>query len=522
MIKTSKNSSPLIFKTSLKYLTVLLFFSFVIIFLFVQFDRNNALKSLQAESESQIEYQKSLLLDHFNNIKSDLLFLPQLNELLRYRELNNKRDRALIEKEFLEFSRYNSEYDQIRYLDEEGNEIIRINNNQGNPSKVQQNDLQNKKDRYYFRETMSVNRGEVYFSPFDLNMERNQVEQPLKPMIRMGTPVFNSAGEKKGIVILNYLGVNLLDNLIQATATEPGVFSLINKDGFWLYNDEPEDEWGFMFPEKNNRNFAELYPEKWKQITTDTYNQVLTEDCLITSTIIRPFPETSVSNDYWILVNTIFFEKFGINWSQILFRNRLIGILILLVDFIIAFIISSAVVQRNILKTSMENSALHDPLTNLPNRRFLVDRVENTITQSRRYKFTFAIIYLDLDGFKAVNDSLGHNAGDQLLKMVSSRLMDSVRSADTVSRIGGDEFVILISQIKNREDCDIIAKKILKCINLEYELEQGTVNVQGSLGIVVSDPDVSDSTEELLKKADSAMYDVKRSGKNNYKIYSHI
>jgi len=147
--------------------------------------------------------------------------------------------------------------------------------------------------------------------------------------------------------------------------------------------------------------------------------------------------------------------------------------------------------------------------------------MENSIRQSRRYKYSFAIIYIDLDGFKSVNDSLGHDAGDQLLKLASRRLVESVRTADTVSRIGGDEFVILLSQIKGDKNCEIIAQKILNNLSKDYELDEGIVNIQGSLGIAISDPSQEETIEGILKKADSAMYYVKKSGKNNYRIYEN-
>jgi diguanylate cyclase (GGDEF)-like protein len=487
----------------------------------MQFDRNNAINIIKTKAQIQLEYQKDNMLVYFENVKSDLLFLPQLNEFLNYREMKNLKDKLLLDKEFLEFIKSKKEYDQIRYIDENGDEIARINNNKGSPLIVTKENLQNKKDRDYYFETMSLDTGEIYVSKFDLNREFNKVELPVKPMIRFATPLHNSQGDKKGILVINYLGTNLLYSLKEATLKEPGIFSLVNLEGYWLFNDNPEEEWGFMFPEKNITTLSESEPEIWEQIITSDSSQFVVDNRLVTAQIIVPFPASlDMIKEQWILLNTIPFEEIGISWSQIFYRFRYAGFLIVLVDLVLALLLTTILHQRNKLRSEMRASALYDSLTGLANRRLLFERIQATITQYDRYKYLFALIYIDLDGFKQVNDTLGHNAGDQLLKAVSSRLIDCVRSSDTVARIGGDEFVILISHIESSKDCTVIADKILKELNKAYNLEQGEAKVRGSLGIVIKDPDKNETIDELLKKADSAMYDVKEAGKNNYKIYS--
>lgn len=502
------------------YFLSFLIISISIVSFFVLFERNNLIEDIKSKAKIHLESQKNLMLGHFDSIRSDLLFLPQLNELLSYKELNNETDRILIENEFLEFAKKKFVYDQIRYLDELGNEIIRINYNSGNPVVVEKDKLQNKADRYYFYETMFINIEDVYISQFDLNMEFNKIEQPLKPMIRFGTPVYDSRQNKKGIIIINYLGKYLLNDLEDATKNESGTYSLVNSDGFWLYNNSPEKEWGFIFSDRSEINMTKQNPLLWNQISNTTFNQVVTGEEITTSMIVVPFSGTSniKSEKQWILLNSISYEEIGIKWSQTFFGLRYIGIIVILIDIIMAYILSTIIQQKNKLKLELKQSALYDPLTNLPNRRLLWERMENAREQSRRYKYSFAIIYIDLDGFKLINDTLGHNAGDQLLKLVGLRLVDSIRSADTVSRIGGDEFVILISQIEDIKNCNLIAGKILKELSLDYRLDSGKVNINGSIGISISDPMKDETLDELVMRADSAMYEIKETGKNNYKI----
>lgn len=161
------------------------------------------------------------------------------------------------------------------------------------------------------------------------------------------------------------------------------------------------------------------------------------------------------------------------------------------------------------------HQAQHDCLTNLPNRLLFRDRFNQQLAMSRRHAKKFAVIYLDLDQFKPVNDTLGHQMGDQLLVAVAVRLTSLVREIDTVSRFGGDEFAILVSEVLSRDDVTNLAEKILETLNRRFEIEGNTIFVSGSLGIAVYPDDGSDM-ETLLNHADAAMYQAKRNGANCY------
>lgn len=164
---------------------------------------------------------------------------------------------------------------------------------------------------------------------------------------------------------------------------------------------------------------------------------------------------------------------------------------------------------------TVTHQAQHDYLTNLPNRLLFRDRFNQQLAMSRRHSKKFAVIYLDLDRFKPVNDSLGHQTGDQLLVAVADRLTALVREIDTVSRFGGDEFAILVSEVMSRDDVTNLAEKILEVLSEPFHLEGHTVFVSGSMGIAVYPEDGSDM-ETLLSHADAAMYQAKRRGANTY------
>lgn len=164
---------------------------------------------------------------------------------------------------------------------------------------------------------------------------------------------------------------------------------------------------------------------------------------------------------------------------------------------------------------TVAHQAQHDCLTNLPNRLLFRDRFNQQLAMSRRHAKKFAVVYLDLDQFKPVNDTLGHQAGDQLLVAVAERLKSLVREIDTVSRFGGDEFAILVSEVMSRDDVTNLAEKILETLNRPFEIEGNTTFVSGSLGIAVY-PDDGGDMEILLNHADTAMYQAKRNGANCY------
>ena len=170
-------------------------------------------------------------------------------------------------------------------------------------------------------------------------------------------------------------------------------------------------------------------------------------------------------------------------------------------------------------KQTLEYLANYDALTNLPNRFLFKDRLEQAIANSNRNFEKFAVCYLDLDNFKPVNDRLGHDAGDQLLREIANRFKKVIRRNDTVARIGGDEFVIILRHIKNDDDCKDILMRLLNDINKPVYIGKETANVTSSIGVAIY-PTNGHDFKSLLKKADQAMYEAKQLGKSRYHFAS--
>lgn len=169
----------------------------------------------------------------------------------------------------------------------------------------------------------------------------------------------------------------------------------------------------------------------------------------------------------------------------------------------------------------LESLALTDPLTGLANRRLLADRIAMAVVRARRNKNPMAVVYLDLDGFKQINDTLGHGTGDVLLKMVARRLLETVREEDTVARLGGDEFMIALWHVSGSGEAATVALKVIEAVSQPYDIEGHTVNITTSAGVGIY-PDHGADADELMKSADLALYEAKRAGKNTYRISGHM
>ena len=179
------------------------------------------------------------------------------------------------------------------------------------------------------------------------------------------------------------------------------------------------------------------------------------------------------------------------------------------------------ITERKLTEEKIMHMAQHDYLTGLPNRALFLDRLEQAIALAQRGNYKNAVLFLDLDGFKQVNDKLGHDVGDLLLHGVAERLKRTVRISDTVARVGGDEFTIVLNNIGTDENVSIVAKKIIDDLSEPFYLKGQYCQVGCSIGIAIFPEDAEDSAA-LLKQADKAMYLSKQTGKNTYKFYSDI
>ncbi|MCP4076437.1 MAG: PAS domain S-box protein [Gammaproteobacteria bacterium] len=309
---------------------------------------------------------KTTIVTELSNIQSDVNFLARQAELHGYFDNLNAKTLAIMAHDFQLFSDKKIIYDQIRLIGINGMEVIRINNQNGKSTIVDKENLQNKKSRYYFIESLLLNRNEIYISPFDLNIEHGKIQLPLKPVIRFGTPVFNSKGIKVGVLILNYLGNRLLNNFRTATSNISKNVMLLNHEGYWLSHHNRNLEWGFMLDLE--QSFATDFNTEWKQISSSQSGQFETQNGLFSYSTIYPGLEiTGLSKEYnsgqsnpktynqpWNLIALITPEELN-SLPKAFIRNNLFFYLIIFALFLLGtHIIARLRVNQQITEIQVE------------------------------------------------------------------------------------------------------------------------------------------------------------------------
>ncbi|RDH84656.1 MAG: hypothetical protein DIZ80_04080 [endosymbiont of Galathealinum brachiosum] len=261
---------------------------FVLILGYFYLSEVNKKKSvLEANEILQVKLGKQFFEKELETTVSDLRILSQHNAYDVIGTPHNSDIWENLAQEFIVFAHNKPYYDQIRFLDETGREVIRVNSASGSPYIVAQDQLQDKSQRYYFTDTLRLKQGEIFISPFDLNIEHGKVEVPFKPIIRFATPVLYGPEKKRGVILLNYLGLNLLQALKEPVAGNKDNTMLLNADGYWLHTHLKELEWGFML--ENDHTIHEHFPEAWKQITNADEGHFYNSNGLFTFVTVYPF-----------------------------------------------------------------------------------------------------------------------------------------------------------------------------------------------------------------------------------------
>ncbi|MDE2342440.1 MAG: diguanylate cyclase [Betaproteobacteria bacterium] len=621
--------------------------------------------NLEIHESGQVEIAAQLLAHDFEGVSSDLMLLAHAPSVSRFLANPTAANKAIVADLMATLAGEKLLYDKVRYIDLHGNEVVRVNLINGFPVLTPQSALQNKSQRYFFREALQLSEGEVYVSPLDLNVDNGKIETPYKPVVRFATPVFSSSRQKVGILVLNLYGAKLIEHLHLAIMDDAHAM-LLNRDGDWLSSPEPGQEWGFMF----NRppGFAREFPSEWRVIAANDWGSLKTPAGLFTYTTVNPVQASQppisagvnpgpgggtmdssgyfwkivsrvppqelpaatlsnhpvllaiygsalvsllfivgyiafVSNSRKLLRQAIFDSErrlrelaqtlaegvyvldeqglityinpeakrllgwspeedlLGRNAHELFHHKRPDGTLLSESDCPVTKVIRSGQAYRNeeeifwrkngklmpvrissspiiregkvtgsvvafqdITARKRSQEAIHrlayyDTLTNLPNRRLFMDRFSHALTQASRYHRALAVMFLDLDHFKEINDSLGHDVGDELLKAVAARLSACVRSGDTVARQGGDEFVILLAEIGTVDDATQVAEKLLSILQGPVQISGHTLQVSGSIGIAIYPEHGMADIQDLMKKADLAMYAAKRGGRNRYCLF---
>lgn len=223
-------------------------------------------------------------------ITRDLRYLSDDIIMLQVLDNPTEKNLANLAADWMSFSRNKQIYDKIRWIDEKGIERLRINYGRPKIIRVPASELENKSKRYFFSDSFKLNAGEIFVSPLDLNVDKNEIETPHKPTIRLGMPVFDSKGKKRGILLINYLAVDLLSTYEKSFRQSNNKGWLLNKDGYWLVGGNPEDEFAFMFG-RVEASMGHKYPDAWKQIQNAESGQFVTTEGFWAFNTVNPLLE---------------------------------------------------------------------------------------------------------------------------------------------------------------------------------------------------------------------------------------
>ena len=491
--------------------------------------KNDYLAELKAREARVIGMENAAIQAEFDALASNVLFLAGQNELIRYLDTGDERLLGAIREEYLRLANTNESYDQVRFLNKAGMEKVRVNRESGPAVAIPKARLQDKGKRYYFTDCFALGKDSVYVSPLDLNVENGIVEFPLKPMIRVGSPVFDSRENKKGVVLVNYKASMLLDRIAESGEGSRGEQMLLNPDGYWLLGPNSDRIWGFMFKDLADDTFAQEYPEEWAAIRRMKTGQIMTGNGLFSFLTLRPLGDryqdkTALPQDarpcnidaqdyFWVLLTRVPPEVMQAHANGFLFKLGTWGGGLFLFIMGGAGHLSIAITRRRAYQAQLVQWALYDALTGLANRKLFFDHLAADLAHAERHERRLALLYIDLDGFKAVNDTHGHKAGDDLLVQVGERLTGILRKSDTVARLGGDEFAVILTEA-DEEAAIRVGGKIIEELGRPFSLSAVDVTIGASVGVAVY-PDHENSQEALIKSADQAMYESKARGKNS-------
>ncbi|ANW95167.1 hypothetical protein AXE80_02190 [Wenyingzhuangia fucanilytica] len=277
--------------------------------------KETEIKNLKEYEVKKTNLQVNEIINDFVAIKKDLFFIASLvSSTQKFNPLKSK-DYNTLKEEISSFSENNKLYDQIRVLTPNGDEVLKCVYNQGFPRIEVDSLLKNKGDRYYFKEISEIDQGDIYFSKFDLNIEFGKIEIPHKQVLRVGCKVTNSIGETTAILIINYLGIDLVKRIEALNVNSHSEIHLIDPNGYLLISPRKDNNWGFMFEDKKDKNYQSFYPNAWQQIKNTSKGQLLTNNGLFTYNTLnfRNVVKTTNSNsinyfatdDFWKVVSIV-------------------------------------------------------------------------------------------------------------------------------------------------------------------------------------------------------------------------
>lgn len=523
---------------------------------------NSTVRGLNAESQLLRNDIENAYIKIVNDI-AILLKTPPIQGIIRSTENhgNDKLDssnlrqwKARLATIFQSMLEVNPDYTQIRYigLANKGKELVRVNQNRQGIYRVAESSLQAKENRTYYQQAKNLSQGSVMFSDINYNVENGKVEYPQVTTLRVLQPVYTAQQKTFGMLIIN---VNLLHYLRKVLIYDGIRYPVVlyNDFGdFLIYNNAtkklqyfPNDTAlpnGFL-GNKAITSTQQIVPyltdnKEYYVITHQIYASQQKDHSVLTMSIVIPRSDLN-EKDQGLAKNMLLWVLLvccGAGFLIYLFAHRTMRYLTLM-----ARSISESVQSRSkhlFLPTKLNDEvgllakafeqktqllnkiALYDSLTGLPNRKNFVDHLEEAIQRANRSSRLVAVLYFDINKFKDVNDTYGHDFGDGLLVQFAYTLKACTRESAFCARIGGDEFCVILEDIPSIETMQEILQRYQNSLNKSYVVNGITFNVQIAGGVALFPNDASHA-DELLIKADKAMYVSKKNADGVFKLFCH-
>lgn len=368
-----KSFRYILFRNLLFIFIPALVFLFILSSYYLSVSKSADLRVIKASEYYTIEKNASVITEDIRFIVKSMLVLSETPMVINVLEGNVLTYTGHVKNYFIDFANRFKIFDQIRIIDSSGFEVIRVDYNNGLANFIDDQLLQNKKNRYYFKDTYKLLKGEVFISPLDLNIENGEIEIPLKPMLRIATPVYRNDSTKLGILIFNMLGDYVINTLFDIkNESVDGNLMLLNKNGYFLKGVSAVNEFAFMFPEKEDSTFGKLFPEEWEIMKNSANGQFFGKNGLYTYKNIYPVYDSIVSssgtymakgssinyfrgNDYyWKLVSKVENEQM----FQAHHERSVVVYIIISVLSVLLFIVSYIVAKANALRKQSINSII--------------------------------------------------------------------------------------------------------------------------------------------------------------------
>ncbi|EIF33373.1 diguanylate cyclase (GGDEF) domain-containing protein [Burkholderia sp. Ch1-1] len=473
------------------------------------------------------------------------------------------------------FMVHHLEYLQIRLITRQhyGLELVRFDRDSDGLVRVERGNLQEKGQFAYVFDTLTFAPGRIYTSPISVNHEYGTHAAQGKPTLRLGTPVSNASGEVVGVVVIDIDLAVLLKRLQSDLPSDYQVY-LANEWGDFLVHPDASKTFGFdrgrrVLMQDSFSVTRPLFEQSQGEVLANGLAQPRQAAGQVLAFVRRPFGDLE-GNRFIVLglAKPLDDVLSGANLlgNQIVRMVLIFSVLALFLAILFAraltkplHILAHAATHlfaehamhtlplnrtdeigvlarcferlRREIKSQMDvlhakqrelvHLATHDVLTGLPNRVLFMEKLENAIEEAARRQECLAVLFVDLDRFKQINDQFGHSVGDKVLAAVARRLKQVLCSADVVARLGGDEFIVLIEGPRSQEAAPAIASRIMATLNEEVRIDGQSMTVGASIGISQF-PDDSGTAEELLLNADAAMYAAKSGGRCAYLRYHDV